>query len=96
MTPSTTPPDAVSEPDARERARPRVLLPWAIKVSLGLAVLGLGATHYLSRLTAVTQASSHEARLERGADPVTTGSIGGQARRVALDPCGAASDLRLR
>ena len=65
---------------------PATLLPWTIKICLTLGLIAVGATHYVSRAVDV---GALRQRMARAApvDPETTGSIGGAAARVTLDPC---------
>lgn len=72
----------------------RTMLPWAVKVCLTLAVVGVGATQYLSRVTGEPPALRREAQARMLADdPETTGSLGAAARATTLDPCAILSKL---
>ncbi len=77
-----------------EPAPKRVLLSWTVKLSLMIALLGFGASQYMTWLVGAA-AVQREARLASGlSDPETTGSILGTSASVILDPC--AVPLRLQ
>ncbi|MEA1834974.1 hypothetical protein U8607_23035 [Methylobacterium durans] len=68
------------------------LLAWALRVAAVTLVLGCAAAQYLSRYHGAS-----ERRVAVAAplpEPETTGSIGGGARSVTLDPCALAGRIR--
>jgi hypothetical protein len=78
---------------ATEPARERVLLPWAVKLSLLVALLGFGTSQSMTWLVGAA-AVQREARLASGlSDPETTGSIS-SAADVRLDPCAVPPRLK--
>ena len=77
-----------------EPSRRRILLPWAVKLCLMVALVGFGASQYLSWMIGAAT-MQRDTRIARGLDdPETTGSIASQARGVAIDPCAASLTLK--
>lgn len=85
-------------PAAPEReapaAAPRALLAWTLKTCLVVGAMGFGTAHYLSRTLGGTPDPAPQRVVANIPDPETTGSLGGSAAGVRLDPCRAAPGLR--
>lgn len=100
MIPPLTP---TEPPHPEDGARPiPTLLPWAIKVSLILTVIGVATSVFLSQTlpgSRMTSAARDWRMAWAVGDPETTGSIAGRRLSpgdVRLDPCTAGAEFRLR
>ncbi len=78
-------------PESPDPHHGRRALTFAAQVTLGVGLMALVFTHYLARVVEKPLPNSLVAGNAGAMDPETTGSIGGNARGVWLNPCSVLS-----